>query len=108
MTHMFDMRCQENSIEHRLTKVKHPWTNGQVERMKRTIKEATVRYHYDQCEPAYNYDRRLKTLKGPLLRIHTSANSGLLSQSDSNSPLLQMPGLNTNFVVLNLRLCRSE
>jgi hypothetical protein len=33
-------RCQENGIEHRLTKFKHPWTNGQVERMNRTIKEA--------------------------------------------------------------------
>ncbi|QFT33922.1 Integrase core domain protein [Labrenzia sp. THAF82] len=43
MTHMFDMRCRENGIEHRLTKVKHPWTNGQVERMNRTIKEATVK-----------------------------------------------------------------
>ena len=31
-----------------MTKVNHPWTNGQVERMKRTIKDATVkRYHYD-------------------------------------------------------------
>ena len=29
-THMFDMRCRENGIEHRLTKIKHPWTNGQV------------------------------------------------------------------------------
>lgn len=38
MTHMFDMRCNENDIEHRLTKIKHPWTNGQVERMNRTIK----------------------------------------------------------------------
>jgi transposase InsO family protein len=48
MIHMFDMRCNENRIEHRLTKIKHPWTNGQVERMNRTIKEATVkRYHYD-------------------------------------------------------------
>ena len=46
---MFDMRCRENGIEHRLTKIKHPWTNGQVERMNRTIKEATVqRYHYDR------------------------------------------------------------
>jgi hypothetical protein len=24
ITHMFDMRCRENGIEHRLTKVKHP------------------------------------------------------------------------------------
>ena len=75
MTHMFDMRCRENGIEHRLTKIKHPWTNGQVERMNRTIKEATVkRYHYDRHEQlkthlsdfinAYNYARRLKTLKG--------------------------------------------
>jgi IS30 family transposase len=45
--HMFDICCQENGIEHRLTKPKHPWTNGQVERMNRTLKEATVkRYHY--------------------------------------------------------------
>jgi transposase InsO family protein len=33
MTHMFDMRCQENGIEHRLTRPNHPWTNSQVERM---------------------------------------------------------------------------
>jgi len=38
VTHMFDMRCRENGIEHRLTKPNHPWTNGQVERMNRTIK----------------------------------------------------------------------
>ncbi len=75
MTHMFDMRCRENGIQHRLTKVKHPWTNGQVGRMNRTIKEATVkRYHYDDHQQlerhlhdliaAYNFGRRRKTLKG--------------------------------------------
>jgi hypothetical protein len=42
VTHMFGMRCQENGIEHRFTKVNHPWTSGQIERMNRTIKEATV------------------------------------------------------------------
>ena len=73
--HIFDRVCDENGIEHRLTKVNHPWTNGQVERMNRTIKEATVkRYHYgshDQFRShltdfvgAYNYARRLKTLRG--------------------------------------------
>lgn len=73
--HIFDRVCDEHGIEHRLTKINHPWTNGQVERMNRTIKEATVkRYHYDthaQLEThitdfiaAYNYARRLKTLQG--------------------------------------------
>jgi transposase InsO family protein len=33
---------------YRLTKPRHPWTNGQVERMNRTIKDATVkRFHYE-------------------------------------------------------------
>jgi transposase InsO family protein len=75
MTHMFDMRCRENGIEHRLTKPNHPWTNGQVERMNRTLKEATVRrYHYDNHDQlrehlatflaAYNFAKRLKTLRG--------------------------------------------
>ncbi len=75
VTHMFAMRCRENGIEHRCTKIKHPWTNGQVERMNRTIKEATVqRYYYDSHAQLtqhldgfvddYNFGRRLKTLKG--------------------------------------------
>ncbi len=49
--------------------------NGQVERMNRTLKEATVRrYHYASHDElrvhlqlfldAYNYARRLKTLRG--------------------------------------------
>jgi transposase InsO family protein len=74
-THMFDLRCRASGIEHRLTKPNHPWTNGQVERMNRTLKEATVRrYHYDSHDQlrhhlaafldAYNFAKRLKTLKG--------------------------------------------
>ena len=38
--HIFDRVCDENGVEHKLTKVNHPWTNGQVERMNRTIKDA--------------------------------------------------------------------
>jgi transposase-like protein len=37
----FDRLCDALGIGHRLTKVNHPWTNGQVERMNRTIKDAT-------------------------------------------------------------------
>ncbi|UAJ10569.1 integrase core domain-containing protein [Polymorphobacter megasporae] len=46
--HSFALACAQNDIDHRLTKLCHAWTNGQVERMNRSIKEATVnRYHYD-------------------------------------------------------------
>jgi len=73
--HIFDRVCGQHGIEHRLTKVNHPWTNGQVERMNRTLKDATVkRYHYDSHAQlrahlqlfvdAYNHARRLKTLRG--------------------------------------------
>ncbi len=73
--HIFDRVCEENVIEHRLTKVSHPWTNGQVERMNKTLKDATVKKYYYQSHQqlkehlynfvmAYNYAKRLKTLKG--------------------------------------------
>ena len=73
--HPFLRACKHHGIEHRLTKPSHPWTNGQVERMNRTLKEATVqRYHYENHEhlrqhlanflAAYNFARRLKTLRG--------------------------------------------
>jgi len=106
LTHMFEMRCQENGIEHRFTKINHPWTNGQVERMNRTIKEATVkRYHYDSHEQlsqhlqdfvsAYNFGRRLKTLKGLtpyefICKCWTNQPERFIL-----NPLHQMPGLNT-------------
>ena len=87
--HRFDMICNANAIEHRLTKPNHPWSHedqktvrgtvllngGQVERRKRTIKNASVkRYFYDDHEQlrrhldlfvdTNNHARRLKTLKG--------------------------------------------
>lgn len=77
--HAFDKMCTKHAIEHRLTKVKHPWTNGQVERMNRTLKENTIKkYHYSSMEElqkhislflrAYNCAKRLRALtyKTPL------------------------------------------
>ena len=73
--HSFELACTELNIEHRLTRPNHPWTNGQVERINRTLKEATVRsYHYENHDQlrthltaflnAYNFAKRLKTLAG--------------------------------------------
>jgi transposase InsO family protein len=46
--HAFEYTCATNDIEHRTTRARHPWTNGQVERMNRTIKDATVkRFYYE-------------------------------------------------------------
>jgi len=72
---IFDRVCDEHGIEHRFTKPAHPWTNGQVERFNRTLKEATVRrYHYQTTTQlnehlqafllAYNHGKRLTRLQG--------------------------------------------
>ena len=72
--HIFDRVCREHGIEHRLTKPYHPWTNGQAERMHRTVKEATVKaFHYPDLEAlkahvlafvaAYNFAKHLKRLR---------------------------------------------
>ena len=102
----FDMICEANGIEHRLTKPNHPWTNGQVERMNRTIKDATVkRFHYDSHDQlrthladflaAYNFARRLKTLGGLtpyeyICKFWTPKLDRFIL-----NPIHQMPGLNT-------------
>ncbi len=104
--HPFDRLCHLHGIEHRLTKPNHPWTNGQVERMNRTIKDATVkRYFYDTHHQlkahlndflkAYNFARRLKTLKGLtpyeyLCKLWTEDKDRF-----TLNPIHQMPGLNT-------------
>jgi len=103
--HAFPFECARNNIDHRLTKPKHPWTNGQVERMNRTIKDATVkRFHYDGHDQlrghladfvtAYNFAKRLKTLKGLtpyeyICKIWTKE-----PERFRLNPLQQMPGLN--------------
>src|SRR5215212_9805384 len=72
--HIFDRVCDQHGIEHRHTKPYHPWTNGQAERMNRTVKEATVKaFHYPGLDAlrahvlafvrAYNCAKHLKALR---------------------------------------------
>ncbi|MEW9613376.1 IS481 family transposase [Shinella sp. S4-D37] len=103
--HAFEAACADLDVEHRLTKPRHPWTNGQVERMNRTIKDATVkRFHYDSHDQlrrhmtdfidAYNFGRRLKTLRGLtpyefICKVWTTE-----PERFTIDPIHQMPGLN--------------
>jgi len=103
--HPFDRICLRHSIGHRLTQPNHPWTNGQVERMNRTIKEATVkRFFYDTHEQlkahlsdfiaAYNFAKRLKTLRG--LTPYEAICKAWTKEPNrfKLDPIHQMPGLN--------------
>ncbi len=79
--HSFELAYAQNDIEHRLTKPRHPWTNGQVERMNRTLKDATVRrYYYDTYDQlrghlgeflaAYNFAKAQDPARAHALRVH--------------------------------------
>jgi transposase InsO family protein len=104
--HAFEYTCAQNDIGHPTTKPKHPWTNGQIERMNRTIKEATVkrfyytshdelRSHLNHFVTAYNFARRLKTLKG--LTSYEFICKAWTKEPErfTLNPLQQMPGLNS-------------
>jgi transposase InsO family protein len=104
--HAFDHACDKHGIEHRLTKPYHPWTNGQVERMNRTLKDATVRrYHYASHDElrahlalfldAYNHARRLKALRGLTPYEFVSQAWTREPERFRLDPLHHTPGLNT-------------
>lgn len=72
--HPFSALCEGQNIRHKLTKFKHPWTNGQVEAMNKKIKNNTTKkYYYETIDSlkkhlmafilAYNFQRPLKALK---------------------------------------------
>jgi transposase-like protein len=72
--HVFDRVCEGHGIEHRPTKPYHPWTDGQAERMNRTVKDATIKvFHYPDPEAlrahvlafvaAPNFAKHLKALR---------------------------------------------
>jgi transposase-like protein len=104
--HPFDEICIQNYIEHRLTKFRHPWTNGQVEIMNKIIKNHTTKkYFYEDIQEFkkhlmsfilfYNHRKKLKSLK------FNSPFSVLLERFDKmpllfkDNPNYKLVGLNT-------------
>lgn len=72
--HPFTLACKRNNVKHKMTKFRHPWTNGQVERLNRRIKDNTIlKTHYLNYEALeedlarwqdrYNLKTKLKSIK---------------------------------------------
>jgi transposase InsO family protein len=75
--HKFDVECTKDAIEHRLTAPYTPQTNGMVERVNGTIKNATIKAEeYDNIDDVtkdlnkfliyYNFNRRHGSLRKEL------------------------------------------
>jgi transposase InsO family protein len=73
--HRFARVCRDEGVAHRLPKPAPAWTNGLVERLNRTSKEATIQRFHDQTTQAlnqplqafllaYHHAKRLKTFRG--------------------------------------------
>jgi len=71
--HPFTQRCLNKGIKHKLTQFFSPQTNGQVERMNKTLKDATIKmFQYDTVEQFqvnlhdflnyYNCSKKLKAI----------------------------------------------
>lgn len=102
LAHVFARVCAERGVEHRLTKPYHPWTNGQAERMVRTIKDATVRaFHYasiDDLTPRSGLAARVQLRKAAQGASLQNAPRGAQSHQRRKAeavPSPAKPGLNT-------------
>ncbi|HBF28908.1 MAG TPA: hypothetical protein DDW73_04700 [Rhizobium sp.] len=87
--HPFDQACRVHGIEHRLTKPKHPWTNGQVERMNRTIKEGEAEIEID---PVNRFPAERQTLPLRQSRATSRPSRKLCCRLQFRSPSQQPEG----------------
>lgn len=78
--HIFTAHCHKNKIDHRTTKPKHPWTNGQVERLNGILEERTIkRYRYKNHQQIYVHLKKLQT-KWNYFKRHKTLNLKTIPQ----------------------------
>ena len=111
----FTIECEKLGIEHRTTKPKHPWTNGQVEVFNRFIKDNTVnKFKYISKEQlvthlhnlliAYNFAKRLVSLKyitpyQKILEIYNNKDLNTNNRLFNSEPVNHLMGLNTRVII---------
>ena len=106
--HAFEYACAQNDIDHRLTKPKHPWTNGQAERnephdqgrdcqtllLRDSARPAARAHTCKTSSTPTTFRQTPKTLRG--LTPYEFVGKARTSEPHrfKISPLQQMPGLN--------------
>jgi len=107
--HSFELACARNDLDHWLAKARHSSTYGQVERMNRTIKNATAKRDHDNSHAqlrnhladfvsAYNFARRSKPLCGLALYEAICKTCSVEPSRFSLHPFHQMLEPNSAFV----------
>lgn len=112
LEHFFDRVCGERQIDHRYTKIKHPWryedqktigrlvlpSDGQVERVNRTIKDATVKACITTTTISFV---PISLISSPPVTSGEGSRPSKASRPTRSperftlNPIRQMPGLNT-------------
>jgi len=92
---LFEAICSIAGIEHRKTKVKHPWTNGLAERMVRTTKENTTKVtHYQNKQKIINLILVKPIFKSSDLKLPRNTSNRLLKELDSLNIVKSMKAKN--------------
>jgi hypothetical protein len=101
---MFDMRCRDHGIEHRLTKpsldqwpgrAHEPDHQGSHRQAHHYSSHQQLRTHLSAFIDAYNFAKRLKTLKGLTPYEHICKIWNEQPKRFRLDPIHHMPGLNT-------------
>jgi len=84
--HAFDIVCKQNEIKHKLTKIRHPQTNGMVERFNRRINEVIQKKAKIKANSGQNSFHNHEERNEFILRFVDNYNKMRLRCLDYHSP----------------------